>query len=54
MAAAALCFVDAEQNLIKFKLYYNWSSQLGERYLKFKQTDQICSPLKISHSINVE
>ena len=26
----------------------------GERFLKFKQTNQICSSLKISQSINVE
>ena len=37
-------FVHAEHNLIKLKLYL----VLGECYVKFKQTNQICSPLKIS------
>ena len=45
-------------NIIKFELYYNWSAQavnnILERFLKFKQTNQICSPSKISQSINVE
>ena len=41
---AVFCFTHVEHHLIKLKLYNN----------KFKETNQISSPLKISQSINAE
>ena len=47
---AVFCFTHAEHNLIKL-----WSAQaVTVCYVKFKETNQICSPLKISQSINAE
>ena len=53
---AEFCFTHAENNLIQLKLYNNWSAQAvnGVCYVKFKETNQICSPLKISQSNNAE
>ena len=42
-------------NIIKLKLYNNWSAQAVNSVLcEFKETNQICSPLKISQSVNAE
>ena len=50
---AVFCLTHAEYNLIKYKLYNKWSSQtVNSVYVKFKETNQICWPLKISQSIN--
>ena len=53
MAAAAFCFVYAEHILIKLKLYYDWSTQLLKILWRALSQIQICSPLKLSQSINV-
>ena len=50
LAMSKFCFAHAEHNLIKFKLYNNWSAQAVAQF----EANQICSPLKISQSINVE
>ena len=50
---AAFCF-EYMPSIIKFKLYYNWSSQLLTIFWRFVIFYQICSPLKISRSVNVE
>ena len=52
---AVFCFTHAEHNLIKHRNNNNWSAQVVlVCYLKFKETNQICSPLKVSQSINAE
>ena len=48
------CFTHVEHPLIKLKLYNNWSAQAVNSLLKFKATNQVCSSLKISQSINPE
>ena len=48
-----LRFVLHMPNIIKLKLHNNWSAQALnniECYVKFKQTNQICSHLKINQS----
>ena len=56
---AVFCFTHAKTNLNKLKLFNNWSTQAvtvfqSVLYVKFKETNQIFSPLKISQSINAE
>ena len=57
--AAVFCFTHAEYNLIKFNLIVIDQSKLltvirSVLYVKFKETNQICSPLKIGQWINSE
>ena len=52
---ASFCFPHAEHNLIKLKLYNNWSAQvLNNISESARKPIKICSPLKISQSDNVE
>ena len=53
---AVFCFAHAEHDLIKltFDQHKLLTEYFGVCYVKFKETNQISSPLKISQSINAE
>ena len=51
---AVFCLKLAEHNSIKLISYNNWSAQTVNSVLCEIQSNQICSPLKISQPINAE
>ena len=52
---AVFCFTHVKHHLIKCKPNNNWSAQVLNSVLcEIEEANQICSPLKISQSINPE
>ena len=51
---AVFCFKLAEHNSIKLISYNNWPAHTVNSVLCEIQSNQICSPLKISQPINAE